>query len=385
MNVLFLAHSFPRYATDPVGSFVLRLAVALRDLGINVQVIAPAAHDLPSRELFEGILVERFNYAPRRWQTLAYAGTMRDQVQASWSARLALSMMLAANVRRTVSAARRFHAQVIHAHWWFPAGLVAVASRVFTRLPVVTTLHGSDLRLAQEHPLPRALARRVLRRSARVTTVSRWLAQGTAALAPGVEPVVAPMPVVTELFQPGGTRERDRLLFVGKLNEQKGITYLLHALALMKHQSTLDIVVGVGSDETQCRALVDSLGLSPRIRWHPLLAQGELGRLYRSVTALVVPSIDEGLGLVAVEALLTETPVVAFDSGGLPDVVIPGETGILVPPRRPELLADALDELLSRPDQGASLGKIGRQHALATFSPAATALRYRDVYAAALD
>ena len=201
MNVLFLAHSFPRYATDPVGSFVLRLAVALRDLDVNVQVIAPAAHDLPSRELFEGILVERFDYAPRRLQTLAYAGTMRDQVQASWSARVALAMMLSANVRKTISAARRFQAQVVHAHWWFPGGLVAVASRVFTRVPVVTTLHGSDLRLAQEHPVFRMLARRVLRRSARVTTVSRWLAQGTAALVPGVEPVVAPMPPIAHTYR----------------------------------------------------------------------------------------------------------------------------------------------------------------------------------------
>ena len=94
--------------------------------------------------------------------------------------------------------------------------------------------------------------------------------------------------------------------------------------------------------------------------------------------------MDEGLGLVAVEALLSETPVVAFDSGGLPDVVVPGETGTLVPPQRPDLLARALDELLSLPDQGASLGRIGRARMLATFSPAAVAARYREVYAAAL-
>jgi glycosyltransferase involved in cell wall biosynthesis len=98
----------------------------------------------------------------------------------------------------------------------------------------------------------------------------------------------------------------------------------------------------------------------------------------------VVPSVDEGLGLVAVEALLSETPVVAFDSGGLPDIVIPGKTGLLVPPGKPDLLGKALRDLLSRPDQGGSLGKAGRVHALATFGPAAVAARYRDVYAAAL-
>src|SRR5437879_3447589 len=65
LNVLFLTHSFPREPADPVGSLVLRLAVALRDADINVQVMAPGAPGLASRDLFEGILVERFRYAPR--------------------------------------------------------------------------------------------------------------------------------------------------------------------------------------------------------------------------------------------------------------------------------------------------------------------------------
>jgi glycosyltransferase involved in cell wall biosynthesis len=89
--------------------------------------------------------------------------------------------------------------------------------------------------------------------------------------------------------------------------------------------------------------------------------------------------------LVAVEALLSETPVVAYASGGLPDVVVPEETGLLVPPRRPDLLARALDDLLSRPDQGGALGRDGRTRMLTTFSPAAVAARYRDIYRAALE
>jgi glycosyltransferase involved in cell wall biosynthesis len=384
VNVLFLAHSFPRYPADPVGSFVLRLALALREVGVSVQVVAPGAPDLPGRESFDGIPVERFPYAPRSLETLAYGGTMRDQVRNSWRGRVALAMLLTANVRKARSVIRQFRAEVVHAHWWFPSGLVATISRMFLGVPLVTTLHGSDVRLAQEHWWSRILARQVLRRSARVTTVSHWLAHSTSALAPGVEAAVAPMPVVTDLFHPGVDRDRDRLLFVGKLNQQKGITDLLRALSLMKHAASLDIVVGVGSSETAARGMAESLGMASRIRWHPLLSQEDLSRLYRSVTALVVPSVDEGLGLVAVEALLSETPVVAYASGGLPDVVVPEETGLLVPPRSPELLARALDDLLSRPDQGAALGRTGRTRMLTIFSPAAVAARYRDIYRAAL-
>jgi len=380
MKVLFLAHSFPRYLTDPVGSFVLRLAAALRAAGVDVTVLAPSAPGLARRESFEGVPVERFRYAPRRLETLAYTATMRPRVQHSWAARVTMAGFLVAQLVAALRLRRRFRWDLVHAHWWMPGGLVG------TRLgaPLVTTLHGSDLRLAQEIAIAARLFRYVLRRSAVVTTVSRWLAEGTAALVPEVRPVVAPMPIKADLFHPGGARPPARLLFVGKLNEQKGIAHVLRALARMRCPATLDIVVGVGSVEEETRALAAALGVAERLRWHPLLPQAELAELYRNVTALVMPAVDEGLGLVAVEALLSETPVVAFASGGLTDVVVDGETGLLVAPGDDDALAAALDRLLTLPDRGAALAQAGRRRALALFAPEAAARRYTELYRTAL-
>jgi glycosyltransferase involved in cell wall biosynthesis len=86
-----------------------------------------------------------------------------------------------------------------------------------------------------------------------------------------------------------------------------------------------------------------------------------------------------------VEAQLCETPVVAFASGGLIDVVEHGVTGMLVEQRDPAALAAALRAVLARPDRGTALGRAGRDHALSHFDPAVAARRYVDIYRAALD
>ena len=105
---------------------------------------------------------------------------------------------------------------------------------------------------------------------------------------------------------------------------------------------------------------------------------------YRSATAVVISSVDEGLGLVAVEAMLCETPVVAFESGGLPDIVQADRTGILVRERSVESLASAIEALLGQPDRGRALGEAGRLHSLATFAPESVARRYIDIYRTAI-
>jgi glycosyltransferase involved in cell wall biosynthesis len=127
------------------------------------------------------------------------------------------------------------------------------------------------------------------------------------------------------------------------------------------------------------------LGVASRVTWHGSQTQAALVSFYRSASALVVPSADEGLGLVAVEALLCETPVVAFESGGLPDVVQHERTGLLVNERSPEALAASISDVLGRGDRGLALGAAGRMHALSTFAPESAARRYIDIYRDAIE
>lgn len=376
MRALFLTHNYPRHAGDPVGSFVLRLAVGLQGQGIEVHVVAPAAPDVPAKEVLEGVPVTRFRYAPRKLETLAYSGTMGAQVRQFWKARLAMAGYLALGYRAATRVLPGWPADVVHAHWWFPGGLVARAVRARMGLPYVVTSHGSDIRLASGVPGGATMFRSVAGRAAAYTTVSEWLARQVRLLDPRAQPVVGPMPVVADLFTPGDQRDASRVLFVGKLTEQKGLRHLLNALPLMQQRASVHVVGAGRVDDSAIRALAGDLRVADRITWHPLLSQRELADLYRSSALHVVPAVDEGLGLTAIESLLCETPVVAFDSGGLPDVVVPERTGLLVPAGDARALAAALDRVLSDAALRARLGREGRQFALRRFGPDAVAQLY---------
>ena len=383
MRVLFLTHSFPRYTGDAAGSFILRLASALTDADVAVRVIAPSGSGMAAVERVGRVEVVRFRYAPRRLETLAYAGNMASQVRDSWSARAALAGLLLSELAVTIRHVRSFTPDLIHAHWWFPNGLVGDLTRRITRTPVVTTFHGTDIRLARAYPASRGVFRGVVRRSVAVTAVSRWLADEAHDMS-GVMPIVAPMPADTHaLTAPRGTVRADRLLFVGRLTVQKGVDLLLEALAGLPSEIELD-VVGDGDERARLESLAQSLGVSDRVTWHGAKPGHALAAYYRAAAAVIVPSVDEGLGLVAVEAHLCETPVVAFASGGLIDVVEDGVTGILVQRREPATLAAAVTSLLARPDRGAALGRAGREWALSRFDPAVVARRYIDIYQDAL-
>lgn len=380
MRVLFLAHAYPRYAADPVGSFVGNLAVALRGRGVDVTVSAPSAPGLAAFEELGGIPVHRFRYAPARYETLAYTGTMGAQVRGTVIGKAAMLGYLLAAHRAARSLARRQRFDLVHAHWWFPGGLVASALARSVGLPYVTTLHGSDLRLATTVPFGRRLFGHVAARAGAVTAVSSWLARGAESIAPGCAVAVAPMPVLTDLFHSGGTREPDLLLFVGKLTEQKGLARLLRAMTHMSRPARLAVVGAGRVDDAAIRALARELALEDRIEWLPLLTQAELAAQYRRAAIHVVPALDEGLGLTAVESLLSETPVVGFRSGGLPDIVPDGVGGRLVDPGDERALAAALDAVLADADARRAMGAAGRRHAEERFGSAAASERYATLY-----
>ena len=378
LRVLFVTHAYPRFPSDGAGSFLHRLAVALIASGCDVRVMAPSAPGLAPSAVLDGVSITRFRYAPAGMESLAYTGTMAEQVLGSLRGKGALAGLLAAGtlaVRRTVES---FAPDIVHAHWWFPAGLLALGAD--ESVPLVTTMHGSDVRLARRVKLVHPLFRRVMARSAAVTAVSSWLAGEARAMAPDADIRIAPMPAETTLFTAQPTeRVPGRFLFVGRLNAQKGISDLIEALAWTSPHCSLD-VVGVGDDERALKVKVDHLGLARRVHWLGQLERAALPNLYRRAVATAMPSRNEGLGLVAVESQLCATPVIAYASGGLTDIVSPQQGGTLVTTGDIRALADAMTAHASNLESVGGRGAAARAAMLDRFAPATVAAGYRALY-----
>ena len=261
-------------------------------------------------------------------------------------------------------------ADIVHAHQMrSPASvLAAVTARVRGHHAIVTDhgLQGTEW----GGILPRLYDR--------FLTVSRYSAADihspaakTRVIYGGVDPKrYAPEPAVP----------RDGLLFVGRLTPHKGVDVLIGALP---EEAELTVVGSEGHDrELPERAYPDLLRsrlVGRRVRFAGAVDDAELAKLYRRAVAVVLPSVErtyygrtiavaELLGLVALEAMASGTPVIASRIGGLPEVVEDGETGFLVPPGDETALRERIETLLGDPARAARLGARARERVLARWT-----------------
>lgn len=391
MRVLFVTHNIPRHDGDVAGSFVLRLAVALQSIGHHVDVIAPGAPGLAPYGVIDGVAIDRIRYGSDSSMTLAYTGTMAEQVTSSWRGKFALFAMLR-SIRRAVQAKVNDAAtkgtpyDIVHAHWWFPSALALVGAESRRSPPLVITMHGSDVRLAHRKPVAHPLMRAALKQASARSAVSRWLADIVDNIAPPTQTHVAPMPVDTVRFAPPDTvvNQRAGILFVGRLNAQKGLSDVLDAMSLPALSSAQLTVVGDGPDAAALRTKAATLGVSSRAHWVGPVAQPSLAALFQRAVCVAMPSREEGLGLTAVEAQLCETPVVAYASGGVVDVVQPSRGGTLVPVGDIREFAHSLAALVSHPDVASEKGRHSRTEMLKRFSPNVVAAQYTSIYEEAI-
>ncbi len=174
---------------------------------------------------------------------------------------------------------------------------------------------------------------------------------------------VIPLGVDTTVFRPGGEETADEILYAGNLLRTKGVQYLLEAMPEVIRQvpAARLILAGGGPDRPFFEALADRRGVGDRVRFAGSVPFDEMAPLYGRCSVFCLPTLAEAFGISLVQAMACGRPVVASRVGGVPEVVRDGETGLLVPPRSPDLLAAALVRLLSDADLRRTMGARGRR------------------------
>ena len=394
MHILHVATAFPRYPGDLVSHWLVELLEQQRRRGHHVEVLCPTYRGGGSRD-YDGIPVHRFRYFPARWEDLTHDEATPDRVRRGWRYRFIALCYLAAGMLAGWRLCRRTQYDVIHVHWPLPHALFGAAARAAGGAPLVTLWYGVELHLAQRFPWLKWLVRWALRTSDEVVAISSYTQQAIRKLA---DVPVRVIPYTVTMSKDGAgvvapARERrdgDRLrvLFVGRLVERKGVNLLVEAARRLPPAVTVEII-GEGPERPALEAQVKRDGLAPRVTLRGGVSDEELRNAYASADVVVLPSIrdarndTEGLGVVLLEAMSYGVPVIGSAVGGIPDIIIDGETGILVPPQDAAALAEALARLAGDPDLAQRLGRAGWSHMRANFSWDQIVLQWEQCYAAA--
>jgi glycosyltransferase involved in cell wall biosynthesis len=310
LRVAVLTTSYPRAAGDVAGLFVADQVERIRERGVEAVVVSPASF---------------------RHYGIAYGAGVAGNLRRRPYLVLALPLMLGGFARAARRAAA--DADLVHAHW-LPAGAVAMT----TRKPFIVQVWGTDLELARRVP---ALARRVLRRARLVIAPSRALADEARRLgADDVRTIPSGVELPAEV---GEEADPPEILYAGRLSPEKGVRELVAAADGLPL-----VVVGDGPLRDE---VPEALGFLPH---------DELEQRYGRAAVVACPSHREGFGVVCAEAMAHGRPVVAGDVGGLRDLVVQEETGLLVPPGDVAALRDALRRLLADEGLRRRFGDAGR-------------------------
>jgi glycosyltransferase involved in cell wall biosynthesis len=393
-HILVVASTFPASDVDPVPAFVKELVVAtaVADPRLRFSVLAP--HDPlagpPGLTRHEHYDEYRFRYGwPARTQRLAGRGGIVPSLQANRWLYLQVPFFLIAEFFALIRLTRRLRPDVVNAHWIIPQGVVAAMARAFLRVPIVLTVHGGDV-FTFNNALTVALKRRAMRAAARVVVNSSvTLARAREISADGDYEVV-PMGVNLRDFESAERTRVDalRILYVGRLSEEKGVSDLIAALALLRERGVAfeARIVGTGPQAASLAAQSAEAGLEDAVRFAGWVARESLGEFYAWADVFVGPSIQsrtgwiEALGVVFIEAAAAGLPVITTDTGGMRDVVLDGATGFIVNQKSPDQIAARLAQLGDEPLLGAALGAAGKRHVTENFAWSAIATRYAALF-----
>ena len=379
MKVLVIGSVYPRFQEDAEVPWLRTSIAHLKKAGVEIQVLAPAYKGLKSHDI-DGTHVNRFRYAPASWEILTHEeGAPSKMASKPWLQLLAIPYIIN-GFFQCIRICRKWRPDVIHAHWPFPHAYIALGAAKLFKIPLVLNFHGAELLLIRKKKWVKPLLKFAIGQAQAIFANSSFTAGKIKALR-NVNVEWSPYGTTLEdnkdesgvilsetkdpvTIVPHPVNGKFKILFVGRHIERKGICYLIEAAKYLPRDKFEIRIVGVGDLTEQLKQQAEAVGSrklevgseSPAdIIFTGKLSPEDLANEYRTANVFTLPAIvdhkgdTEGLGVVLIEAMELGLPIVASNVGGIPDVVVDGESGILVPEKDPVALANAFKRLEADP------------------------------------
>lgn len=377
MKVLVISHMYPSSFNEVGGIFVHEQVQALIEKGLEVCVVSPipwtpfpVAHlrhkwrklsQVPDQAVWEGVQVwyPRYLAFPRSW---FFAGSGKQMYR---------------GIRKLVERVhQQFPFDLIHAHVALPDGYAGALLKQRLQKPLLITIHGQDAYVTAERnrccwmnlnwalaqadrvivvsrPLRNTLERKLRQEFMNVQVIHNGVSQ-------------------SKIFQGQTERSNDGKIIVtlGYLIERKGHKYALNAVTrlLKRHPHLKYKIAGSGPLEPSLKDLVKRLGLEEVVEFVGLISPAKVPKLLAECDIFLLPSWNEAFGVVYLEAMANGKPVIGCQGEGIEDFVEHGKTGLLVKPRDVESLVEAMDFLLSHPEEAQTIGERARKLVLENYT-----------------
>jgi glycosyltransferase involved in cell wall biosynthesis len=392
MRVLFVVTAYPRGPGDIITPWMGETIRRLQGAGVDVEVLAPAYRGSKDHTL-DGVTIHRFRYAPAPIEKLTHDEPALDRISKNPTYLSLVPAYVVAGSLAAARLARRKRYDVVHAFWPIPHGLFAIAAKRAGKAGMVSTFFSAELHWSgTTRKVMVPIVQRIVRESDAVTVISSYTAEMLRSIAGDTRSVVIPFGAAMDPPQSVTTRIRHaedpfELIFVGRLVARKGVPVLLDAVALLRGDERLSVrIIGDGPEREALETRAAQLGLAERVAFEGTISADRLRAAVEACDALVLPAIvtekgeTEGLGVVLIEAMQYGKLVIATDTGGIPDVVEDGATGILVKPGDAVALAAAIRGAMNDPARVGRLAAAGREHATTEFSWDSIVGRLVEVY-----
>jgi glycosyltransferase involved in cell wall biosynthesis len=382
MRVLMLTSSYPKFRGDTTAPFIESIATHIAAQGVEVHVVLPEHRELRRAPLEDGVHFHPYRYAPRKkWTTWGYAESLASDVRIKRGMYALAPLAMVSSLRTVFQLTAREAFDVVHAHWVIPNAPPAALAARRRHLPLVVSMHGSDVFVAEKLRAAGAAARWSFQRAAWITACSDELMNRALALgADEAKSSLVPYGADAKAFHVDPARaQRVRaaldvgasdpvILAVGRMVEKKGFEFLLAAMpqVLAVVPNARLVFAGYGDLESALVEQARALGLEPHVRFAGRIPRGQIPAYFAAADVVVVPSVRDaagnvdGLPNVTLEAMAAGKPVVASNIAGFPDVICDGVSGLLVPEKDPGALAQAIISLACDAELRKRMGAAGQ-------------------------